>query len=164
MKDPARVDAVRANNHKRVFEVRLDDGDFDFPFALCEVRPTPDDPVTRVYVDAETGGLGFIYHLASGAEDGILGDSVRIHNRDPDLMADLQLHMISCVAQDCFKESGLAKREVMRRLKTSAAQLYRLLDQTNYKKSMKQVVSLIYALGYDVSFEVKKRDKVPAPK
>lgn len=32
--------------------------------------------------------------------------------------------------------SALSKREVIRRLRTSAAQFYRLLDQINYRKSV----------------------------
>jgi hypothetical protein len=40
-----------------------------------------------------------------------------------------------------LKESPLSRREIIRRLGTSAAQFYRLLDTTNYSKSIDQVLS-----------------------
>ena len=46
------------------------------------------------------------------------------------------------------------KREIIRRLGTSATQFYRLLDQTNYRKSLDQPLSLLQALDCDVDFVV----------
>jgi hypothetical protein len=43
----------------------------------------------------------------------------------------------------------------MRRLGTSATPLYRLLDQTNYKKSLDQLVSLLQLLECDVDLMVR---------
>ena len=43
----------------------------------------------------------------------------------------------------------------MRRLGTSAAQLYRLLDQTNYRKSIDQVLALLQVLNCDVDLVVR---------
>lgn len=54
---------------------------------------------------------------------------------------------------------GLSKRELIRRLGTSATQFYRLLDQTNYKKSFGQLLSLLHVLDCDVDLVVK--EKVP---
>ena len=45
----------------------------------------------------------------------------------------------------------------MRRLGTSATQFYRLLDQTNYKKSFGQLLSLLHVLDCDVELVVKER-------
>ena len=42
----------------------------------------------------------------------------------------------------------------VRRLGTSAAQLYRLLDQTNYRKSVDQVLNLLHVLDCDVDLIV----------
>ena len=159
-----RIDAVRANNHKRVFEIRVGREKLEMPYAAFQNAPTPEDPLERVFVDPELGNHAFTYFLKSGVEDGAHVWTVRLYNHDPNVLADLRLYDLTLAAQECMKESGIAKRSVMRRLQTSAAQLYRLLDQTNYTKSMKQVVSLIYALGYDVKFDVKKRERVPAPK
>jgi hypothetical protein len=40
---------------------------------------------------------------------------------------------------------------------TSATQLYRLLDQTNYQKSLDQLVSLLQLLECDVDLVVRKK-------
>lgn len=40
--------------------------------------------------------------------------------------------------------------KIIRRLGTSPAQFYRLLDPTNYRKSVRQLLSLLHALNYDV--------------
>jgi len=42
-------------------------------------------------------------------------------------------------------------------LRTSATQLYRLLDQTNYRKSVDQLLSLLHVLDCDVDLLVKSR-------
>ena len=54
-------------------------------------------------------------------------------------------------------KAGLSKRELTRKLHTSATQLYRLLDPTNTKKSLGQMVALLRALDCDVELIVKKR-------
>jgi len=53
--------------------------------------------------------------------------------------------------------SPLSKREIVRRLGTSAAQLYRLLDQTNYRKSVDQLLALLQVLNCDVDLVVRTR-------
>jgi hypothetical protein len=54
----------------------------------------------------------------------------------------------------------LSKRELIRRLGTSARQFYQLLDQINYKKSFGQLLSLLHVLDCDVDLVVKE----PPPK
>lgn len=56
-----------------------------------------------------------------------------------------------------FESSGLSAREVSRRLNTSPMHLYRLLDPTNYSKSLRQVLSLLSVLGYDVDVRITPR-------
>ena len=53
--------------------------------------------------------------------------------------------------------SKLSRREIIRRLGTSPAQLYRLLDQTNYRKSVDQMLSLLAALDCDVDLVVRAK-------
>ncbi len=47
--------------------------------------------------------------------------------------------------------------EYNRRLGTSATQFYRLLDQTNYRKSVDQLVSLLQILDCDVQLVVRSK-------
>jgi len=48
-------------------------------------------------------------------------------------------------------------RVAARRLGTSTAQLYRLLDQTNYRKSVDQVLALLQVLDCDVDLVVRSK-------
>jgi len=59
-------------------------------------------------------------------------------------------------ARKCMDSSRLSKREVIRRLGTSASQLYRLLDPTNNRKSLRQLMSLLAVLGYVVDIDVAR--------
>lgn len=61
-----------------------------------------------------------------------------------------------------YEESGLSAREVARALHTSTSQLYRLLDPTNYNKSLHQLLALLTHLGYDVDVSLTKRPPVAA--
>jgi hypothetical protein len=54
-------------------------------------------------------------------------------------------------------EGPRSKREIMRRLGTSAAQLYRLLDQTNYRKSVDQVLALLQVLNCEIDLVVRSK-------
>jgi hypothetical protein len=72
-------------------------------------------------------------------------------------MANLALYDLTVEARRRFEESGLSAREVARWLGTSPAQLYRLLDPTNYSKSVKQLILLLYVLGFQVELAVGKR-------
>lgn len=60
-------------------------------------------------------------------------------------------------AQRRLKKSALSRREVIRRLGTSPAQFYRLLDQTNYRKSVDHLLALLHVLDCDVRLVVRDR-------
>ena len=104
-----------------------------FPYIKAEPRPTANDPVDEVSVDKELGREAFIYVLKSGAEGTIHIDQVLEYNQDPGYLRDLLLYKLTLEAKKRVAESALSKREIIRRLGTSAAQFYRLLDQTNYR-------------------------------
>jgi predicted XRE-type DNA-binding protein len=67
------------------------------------------------------------------------------------------LYDLTLEAQRRLAASRLAKREVIRRLGTSASQFYRLLDQTNYRKSIDQLLVLLHVLDCDVRVVVRKK-------
>jgi hypothetical protein len=79
------------------------------------------------------------------------------YNQDPSHLRDLLLYRLTLEAQKRLKASPLSKREIIRRLGTSAAQLYRLLDQTNYSKSIDQMLSLLRVLECDVDLVVRAK-------
>lgn len=152
-----KIRSVAANNRRKAFEVRTSGRSFVFPFAKADPRPTAGDPVTRVFVDKELGREGFTYVLKSGRGGTVHIDQVLEYNQDPDHLRDLLLYKLTLEAQKRVSASALSKREIIRRLGTSATQFYRLLDQTNYRKSVDQLLSLLHVLDCDVDLVVRAK-------
>lgn len=156
------ITTVEPNNRKHRFELTVDGELFVFPYANADPAPSSADPLVEVAPDPELGSEAFTYRLASGAEGTIHVDAVLEYNRDPSMMADLAIYQLTVQARDRYEESGLSAREVARALHTSTSQLYRLLDPTNYSKSVHQLLALLHHLGYDVDVSLTKRSPVAA--
>ena len=152
-----KIRSVRFNNKRKGFDARVSSKTYVFPYAKAGPSPTSDDPVIRVYVDKELGGEGFSYELQSGKTGTVHIEQVLEYNRDPNYLRDLMLYKLTLEAQRRIADSPLSKREIIRRMGTSATQLYRLLDQTNYKKSLDQLVSLLQLLECDVDLVVRAK-------
>jgi len=150
-----KIRSVKANNRRKVFEVTAAKKRLVFPFARLELRPTPDDPIAKVFVDQELGAEGLTYVLRSGREGTVHIEDVLEYNQDPDYLRDLLLYRLTLEAQKAVAATPLARREIIRRLGTSPAQLYRLLDQTNYRKSVDQLLRLLQVLDRDVELVVR---------
>jgi hypothetical protein len=150
---------VEANNRKHVFEVRTRRQTLVFPYAKTDPAPSPADRVVEVFVDPELGREGFTYRLNSGAEGSVHIDAVLEYNEDPSYLAELTLYRLTAEARERFESSGLSVRQVSQLLDTSPTQLYRLLDPTNYSKSLRQLLSLLYVLGCEIDVEVKDRPR-----
>ena len=114
-------------------------------------------PVTEVFVDEEMGREGFTYVLTSGKEGTVHIEQVLDYNRDPGYLRELLVYKLTLEARKRVDASPLSRRELIRRLGTSATQFYRLLDQTNYKKSLGQLLSLLHVLDCDVDLVVRAR-------
>lgn len=119
-------------------------------------EPAPNDPIARVFVDKDLGSEGFTYVLVSGKEGTTHIEQVLEYNRDPHHLRDGLLYKLTLEAQRRIAASPLSRREVIRRLGTSSAQFYRLLDQTNYSKSVDQMLSLLQVLDCDVDLVVRR--------
>jgi hypothetical protein len=145
------------NNRAKHFVVQVENRTYRFPYAKAEPEPTADDPVRDLYIDPEIARQGFVFTLESGREGTVHAGQVLEYNQDPDYMRDWLLYNLTCKAQDMLAESRLSKREIIRRLGTSASQFYRLIDQTNYRKSIDQVLALLHVLDCDVEFIVRKK-------
>ncbi|MFV2045507.1 MAG: hypothetical protein ACC700_20025 [Anaerolineales bacterium] len=138
--------SIKMNNHRRAFELRTYKGRYEYPYAMLDTRPTDDDRIERVYIDPELGEEAFTYEMTSGAEDSIHIDRVLEYNRDPAYMRDLLLYRLTIEAKKLVKSSPLGIRELSRRLDTSPTQVYRLLDEENYRKSIDGVFGLLSVL------------------
>ena len=152
-----KIRSVRFNNKRKGFEVGASGKAYAFPYVKATPSPTSEDPVTQAYVDKELGGEGFTYELQSGKTGTVHVEQILEYNRDPNYMRDLMLYKLTVEAQRRIAGSPLSKREIVRRLGTSATQLYRLLDQTNYKKSLDQLVSLLQLLECNVDLVVRAK-------
>jgi hypothetical protein len=152
-----KIRSVRHNNRKKVFEVRTSTKTLLFPFSKAEPPPSVEDPIAELFVDQDTGRETFTYILQSSQTGSIHIDQVLEYNQDPTYLRDLLLYRLTLEAQKRVAESPLSKREIVRRLGTSAAQLYRLLDQTNYRKSVDQVLALLQVLNCEVDLVVRTK-------
>lgn len=152
-----KIRSVRNNNRKRAFEVGTWRQPYLFPYSKACPPPTTDDPVAKVAIDEELGREAFTYKLASGEEGTVHIEQVLDYNQDPGYLRDLLLYKLTIEAQKRMEESNLSKREIIRRLGTSPAQFYRLLDSTNYRKSVDKVLFLLHVLDCDIDLVV--RDK-----
>lgn len=154
-----KIKAVRHDNRKKAFEVVTRNQTYIFPYAELQVRPSPENLVKRICIDEEFGNEAFTYELRSGEEGTVHIDQVLDYNRDPRYLRDLLLYKLTLLARDRVKATRLSTRELIRRMGTSPAQFYRLLDQTNYTKSIDQLMRLLSVLDCEVDLVVKSRKK-----
>lgn len=152
-----KITTVTANNRKRAFEVKTRRGQWLFPYSKAEPEPTTSDPLVELYIDPELGREGFTYLLASGAEGSVLVDHVLDYNEEPGYMRDLLLYNLTVEALERIEASPLSKREIIRRLGTSPAQFYRLIDPTNYRKSVDKMLALLQVLDCEVEVIVRAK-------
>lgn len=152
-----KIRAVAHNNRKKSFTVRTAAKTWAFPYSEATPRPSTEDAVAECDVDDEAGREAFTYVLTSGRTGTIHIEQVLEYNQDPRYLRDQILYRLTLEAQKRTHASPLSKREIMRRLGTSAAQLYRLLDQTNYRKSIDQLLSLLQVLNCEVEMVVRTR-------
>jgi DNA-binding Xre family transcriptional regulator len=152
-----KIITLSSNNHRHAFDVGTERGSFTFPYAKADPVPRAADPLADLFIDDELGREGFTYLLRSGAEGSVHVDQVLEYNRDPHYLRHMLLYRLSVEAVALVVESRLTKRELSRRLGTSTAQLNRLLDPTNTRKSVDQLVSLLQVLDCDVDLVVRGR-------
>ncbi len=152
-----KIRSVTCNNRRKVFEVRIATRKLAFPYAKTEPRPIIEDPVEKVFVDEELGREGFSYELASGRTGTVHVEQVLEYNQDPGHLRNVLLYRLTLEAKKRVEESPLSKREIIRRLGTSATQFYRLLDQTNYRKSVDQLLALLQTLDCEVDLVVRAK-------
>ncbi len=152
-----KIRSVTHNNRQKAFEVRTSSKVLLFPYGKADPQPGAGDPIVRVLVDKELGREGFTYTLQSGAEGTVHMEQVLEYNRDRAYLREALVYRLTIEAQKRVGASGSSKRAITRRLGTSASQLYRLLDQKNYRKSVDQMLLLLHILECDVDLVVRPR-------
>lgn len=155
-----KIEAVDLNNRKKAFAVTLDDRRvLEFPYARLHPPLGRKERVESASVDPELAAEAFGYRTSAGAEGVVHVEQVLEYNSDPDHLRDLAVYELTLEAQKRVELSGLSKREMIRRLGTSATQFYRLLDQTNYTKSIGQLLALLQILDCQVEFVVREKPR-----
>lgn len=163
-----RIQSIRANDAQQVFVLRTWRGSYSFPYGKAKPVPSRSNPIVDLHVDEELGGQGFTYHLSTGDEGTVLLDQVLEFNQDPAYLRNMLLYKLTLEAQKRLETTTLSRREIIRRLGTSPAQFYRLIDQTNYSKSVDKVLALLQVLGCDIELIVRscdnqKSDRMASP-
>lgn len=152
-----KIRSVAVNNRKKEFVVRAGSRTLVYPYARLHARPTPRNRVSEVHVDKDLASEGFTYTLESGKEDTIHIEQVLEYNQDPRHLKELLLYKLTLEARKRVESSALSKREIIRRLGTSATQFYRLLDQSNSRKSIGQMMALLHILDCEVDLVVRAK-------
>ena len=154
--------AVVANNRKHAFEVRTCRGTLTFPYAKVTPAPDGNKRSDRRCV-CRSGAWGEkASHTSSPRVRREASISIRFWSttKIPPTWQNSTMYRLTQEAKDLwFEASERSARDVARWLGTSPTQLYRLLDPTNYAKSLRQLISLLYLLGAEVEVEVKDRPR-----
>lgn len=148
------ITSVTSNSRRRAFLVDLAGTVYPFPFVRCLPRPSTTDPISSVVIDPELANEGFTYVLKSGVEGSVHADQILDYNKAPSFLREMLVYKLTIEVQNRVATTGLSKREIIRRLGTSASQFYRLMDQTNYAKSVDQLLRLLNVLDCDIEFIV----------
>jgi len=152
-----KIVSVAANNRKHAFVVVTRRGQWSFPFSKSDPAPSATDRIVELYVDPELAREGFTYVLASGAEGSVMMDHVLDYNEEPGYMRDLLLHNLTVEVLKRLETTRLSRREIIRRLGTSPAQFYRLIDPTNYRKSVDKMLTLLRVLDCEIEVIVRAK-------
>jgi len=152
-----KIRSVSVNRRRKAVNIKTSSQAYPFSFSRLDPAPTVDDEIVECGVDAELAREAFWYRLRSGRTGTVHVEQVLEANADPRHMRDMLLYKLTIEAQERVAATPLSKRELARRLNTSLTQLYRLLDQTNYRKSVDQVLALLRVLDCDVDFVVTRR-------
>ena len=145
-----RIDEVKIDNRRKLITISSGQDKFSLPYAKLDLRPSPNNPIVKIFVDQELGSRAGSYFLQAGEEDSVHLNAFFDYNRDPLYLQKVLKLKLTLIAQQALKRSGLSRAELRRRLGTSASQLIRLLDQTNYSKSIDQLLRLVSVLGVGI--------------
>lgn len=135
---------------------------YHYPYSRLRIQPSRESVIKEVHVDPGSGKQSFTYVLQSGDEGTVHIDHVLDYNHNPVHLRARVLDKLTSEARQRVERSGLSKRELIRRLGTSASQLYRILNPDGHRKSVGRVLDLLEVLECDVDLTVKEREPLPS--
>lgn len=149
MKTP-KIKSVEANNRKKSLIIQTSKGEMTLPYSKLRTPPSSENKIVEIFPDREIKNEGITYQLEDGTEETVHVDVFLNFNKDPDYIRELALYDLTIQIQKQRSKLKVPISELSRRLNTSRSQIHRLLDQTNYKKTLDSMLDLACALGLDV--------------
>ena len=140
----------------KVFIVHLGQRKLRYPFGLLDPKPSTRDRFVRCYADEQLGEAGLWYVLESGRQGFLSANQVLKFYREPSDVKGHVLWVLTLAAIEHLKPTPLSRRQILKRLHTSSAQLERLVDASNVRKSVDGVLALLEVLGYEVEITVRR--------
>jgi hypothetical protein len=163
---PRKVTRFYPDYRARAFVVQFGQRKLLYPFALLTPRPSTKDRYIRSFGDEKLGQQAIWYVLQSGKQGCLTAEQVlSFFYREPsDVKGDV-LWALTMAAINHIKNTSLSRRQILRRMHTSSAQLDRILDASNVRKTVDGVLALLDVLGCEVEVTVrlKSPEKTPRP-
>ena len=144
---------------KKAFVVHLGQRKLLYPFALLTPRPSISDRMVRSFGDEKLGQEAIWYVLQSGKQGLLSAEQVLTFYREPSDVKAMVLWQLTLAAMEHIQHTGLSRRQILRRMRTSSAQLDRILDASNMRKTVDGVLALLEVLGYEVEVTVRRKTK-----
>ena len=141
---------VKVDARKKELLITAGRSTFRYPFAFV----SGGDAVVAAKSDPELGSEAISCFLASGETRTIHLDDIRAQLGDADYLREQMLYDMTLQALRIVRKKRVAKRALCRMLQTSPAQVYRLLDQTCYSKTVDQMLRLLQVLGCTVKLDI----------
>lgn len=150
-----KITSLTQNSRKRCFILKIGSREYEFSFSYLAVKPSARNPIRSLTIDKDTGKQSFSYKLKDGRGDTVLAEQVLHVNQDPEVLRKELLYKLTYEIQELIAARKLTKRSVARLLNIHPAQLYRLLDQKFYGKTIDQMIRVFAALGETVEITHK---------
>ena len=154
---PRDISRIYADYRSKGFFVHMGERKLLYPFVMLDPRPGLKDRMLRVYADEKLGREVIHYVLQSGRQGRISAEDVLLYYREPSDLRGKVLYTLTIEALERIQQCPLSQRQILKRLRTSASQLDRLLDASNFYKSINGVLDLLEVLGCDVDITVRAR-------
>lgn len=155
-----KIQRVTHNNHRKAFEVFCRNHSWHYPYSRLQIQPAKGNVISDIYIDTGSDKRSFTYVLQSGDAGTVHIDHVLDYNHAPTGLRMRILDTLTNEARKRIEDSQLSKREIVRRLGTSASQLYRIVDPDNQRKSIDQVLLLLEVLDCNVNVTVEDRGPI----
>jgi len=154
---PRKFTRFYADYRARAFIIHLGQRKVLYPFALLDPKPSVKDRYVRSYGDENLGQRAIWYVLQSGKQGFLTAEQVLTFYREPsDVKGDV-LWALTKAAIEHIKNTALSRRQILKRMHTSSAQLDRILDASNVRKTVDGVLALLEVLGYEVEVTVRRK-------